>query len=113
MRVIIEPDYQKMSQWAAEHVIRRINEANPTPELAQQIQIITQHRELMRDRIQKQNDVASRFLWDLGADYTIGKLNLGFNIHNVLNKNYYQSGMSTTVIPQRGRWFMVDIAYKF
>ncbi len=32
MRVIIEPNYEKMSQWAAEHVIRRINEANPTPE---------------------------------------------------------------------------------
>ena len=99
----------------AEGLIKYVEqyEANPTPELAQQIQIITQNLELMRDRIQKQNDVASRFLWDLGADYTIGKLNLGFNIHNVLNKNYYQSGMSTTVIPQRGRWFMVDIAYKF
>ena len=32
MRVIIESDYQKMSQWAAEHVIRRINEAKPTKE---------------------------------------------------------------------------------
>ena len=32
MRVIIEPNYDKMSQWAAEHVIRRINEAKPTPE---------------------------------------------------------------------------------
>lgn len=32
MRLIIEPDYQKMSQWAAEHVIRRINEAKPTAE---------------------------------------------------------------------------------
>ena len=32
MRVIIESDYQKMSQWAAEHVIRRINEAQPTKE---------------------------------------------------------------------------------
>ena len=30
MRVIIEPNYDKMSQWAAEHVIQRINEAQPT-----------------------------------------------------------------------------------
>jgi glucosamine-6-phosphate deaminase len=30
MRVIIEPNYDKMSQWAAEHVIQRINEAHPT-----------------------------------------------------------------------------------
>ena len=32
MRVIIEKDYQGMSQWAAEHVIERINAFNPTPE---------------------------------------------------------------------------------
>lgn len=32
MRLIIEPDYDKMSQWAANYVCRRINEANPTPE---------------------------------------------------------------------------------
>jgi len=32
MRLIIEPSYDKMSQWAAEHVIRRINEFNPTPD---------------------------------------------------------------------------------
>lgn len=30
MRLIIEPNYQKMSQWAAEHVIKRINEFKPT-----------------------------------------------------------------------------------
>ncbi len=32
MRVIIENDYQKMSQWAAEHVIERINAFKPTEE---------------------------------------------------------------------------------
>ncbi len=32
MRLIIEADYEKLSQWAAEHVIERINSANPTPE---------------------------------------------------------------------------------
>ena len=32
MRVIIQNDYQKMSQWAANHVIERINEFNPTPD---------------------------------------------------------------------------------
>ena len=30
MRLIIEPDYDKMSVWAAEYVARRINEAKPT-----------------------------------------------------------------------------------
>ncbi|MBP5278195.1 MAG: glucosamine-6-phosphate deaminase [Prevotella sp.] len=32
MRLIIEKDYQQMSVWAAEHVIKRINEAQPTEE---------------------------------------------------------------------------------
>ena len=32
MRLIIEKDYQGMSEWAAEHVIGRINAAKPTPE---------------------------------------------------------------------------------
>ena len=32
MRVIIEKDYEKLSQWAAEHVINRINQFNPTPD---------------------------------------------------------------------------------
>ncbi len=30
MRVLIEPDYDQMSRWAAEHVAMRINEAEPT-----------------------------------------------------------------------------------
>ena len=32
MRVIIEPDYQNLSRWAAEYVAAKINAAKPTPE---------------------------------------------------------------------------------
>ena len=32
MRVIIEPDYEKLSQWAADYVVNKINAANPTAE---------------------------------------------------------------------------------
>ena len=32
MRVIIEPNYDKVSQWAANHIVKRINEFNPTEE---------------------------------------------------------------------------------
>ena len=32
MRVIIEPDYDKMSKWAADYVAKRIVEAKPTSE---------------------------------------------------------------------------------
>ena len=30
MRLIIEPDYDRMSKWAANYVAKCINEANPT-----------------------------------------------------------------------------------
>ena len=32
MRLIIEKDYAKLSEWAAEHVVERINAFNPTPD---------------------------------------------------------------------------------
>lgn len=32
MRLIIEPDYDRVSRWAANYVASRINEANPTPD---------------------------------------------------------------------------------
>ncbi|MDE7443849.1 MAG: glucosamine-6-phosphate deaminase, partial [Muribaculaceae bacterium] len=32
MRLIIEPNYDQVSRWAANYVAARINEANPTPE---------------------------------------------------------------------------------
>ena len=32
MRLIIQPDYENVSKWAARFVARRINEANPTPD---------------------------------------------------------------------------------
>ena len=32
MRLIIEKDYEQLAEWAAEHVIKRINDFNPTPQ---------------------------------------------------------------------------------
>ena len=32
MRLIIEPNYELLSKWAAQYVAKRINESNPTPE---------------------------------------------------------------------------------
>ncbi len=60
-----------------------------------------------------QKDVDPRVIFHIGANYTYKNLELGFNIRNLFNTNYYQSGMSTGLIPQKGRWFMFDVAYKF
>ncbi|MDE6109765.1 MAG: glucosamine-6-phosphate deaminase, partial [Muribaculaceae bacterium] len=32
MRLIIQPDYELLSEWAANYVAARINEFNPSPE---------------------------------------------------------------------------------
>ena len=53
------------------------------------------------------------FVADIGASYKIGNLELNMNIHNVLNNKYSLSGACTGLVPQKGRWYMFDIAYKF
>ena len=58
-------------------------------------------------------DIDPYFLVDIGANYTWGKLDLAFNIHNLFNRKYEISGASTGLIPQKGRWFLFDIAYRF
>lgn len=60
-----------------------------------------------------QKEMPSRIIFNIGAEYQIGKLTLGANIHNLFDKYYYRSGMNTNVVPQKGRWFMFDVAYKF
>ena len=58
-------------------------------------------------------DIDPYFLVDVGANYTWGKLEFALNVHNLLNKKYFLSGASTGLIPQKGRWFLFDIAYRF
>ena len=65
------------------------------------------------DNLIMKKEMPSRVIFNLGAEYQIGKLTLGANIHNLFDKYYYRSGMNTNVVPQKGRWFMFDIAYKF
>ena len=59
-------------------------------------------------------ETPGRVLVDLGADYKIGKLELGLNIHNLFDNKYKQGGMnSNSTIIQKGTWVMGDIAYTF
>jgi len=50
---------------------------------------------------------------DLGANYTWRHLELSLNVKNLFNKKYRLSGASTGLIPQRGRWMLFEVAYKF
>ena len=60
-----------------------------------------------------EREMPARAILNLGADYQLGGVNLGFNVRNVLNTKYDRSGMNTKLVPQRGRWFTVSVAYKF
>ena len=60
-----------------------------------------------------QEDMKARAIFNIGAEYKWRNLTLGLNIRNLFNTQYNRSGMNTKLIPQKGRWFMFDIAYKF
>jgi iron complex outermembrane receptor protein len=86
---------------------------NPTTEIEQDLKIIGQRLSVIGEEITVQKDYPARLLVNLGARYTINNLELTFDIHNLFNHKYSQSGMSTGLIPQKGLWFMGTIGYKF
>lgn len=86
--------------------------ANPTQENKE---IMDFYAEQVKDAQQNaviNHEYSSRLLVNVGANYSLGNLEFGLNVYNLFNKRYYQSGMSTGLIPQKGRWFMFDISYK-
>lgn len=86
---------------------------NPTEQLAQVLAFLEKRMEELETEIRVTEDVKSRIVFNLGARYTIKDLEISFNVRNLFNTKYYQSGMSTLLIPQKGRWFMAEISYKF
>lgn len=58
-------------------------------------------------------DMSARAIVNVGAEYKLGKLTLGLNVHNLFGTRYNRSGMNTNLIIQKGRWFLFDVAYKF
>ena len=67
---------------------------------------------LLASKLIMNKRIPSRVIFNLGAEYKIDKFTFGINVHNLFDKYYYRSGMNTNIVPQRGRWFMFDIAYK-
>ena len=66
-----------------------------------------------QEKLVLEKDMSSRFIATVGAEYKLGRVTLGLNVHNLFNTKYSRSGMNTKLIPQRGRWWMGTIAYKF
>jgi len=59
-----------------------------------------------------QKEIDAHMILNIGAEYNLGKVTLGLNVRNLFNTNYNRSGMNTKLIPQRGRWYMINVAYK-
>ena len=62
--------------------------------------------------VSSKGDMPARVIINLGGEYTLGPVTLGFNIHNLLNTSYNRSGINTQLIPQQGRWFMATVGVK-
>jgi outer membrane receptor protein involved in Fe transport len=88
----------------------------PPMELLEQLNAVRSYinGEASSDRyIYKDIEVDPYFVADIGASYKIGNLEMNLNVNNVLNNKYSLSGACTGNVPQKGRWYMFDIAYKF
>ena len=58
-------------------------------------------------------DVPSRFLLNVGASWQWKRLELDFNVNNVLNHTYKLGGSCVAPLHQQGLWLMGSVAYKF
>ena len=65
--------------------------------------------DLIQNELVSSQEIDPRIVFDLGAQYRLGKLSFGLDIHNLFNKKYNQSGMDTGLVPQRGRWFLATV----
>jgi len=84
-----------------------------TPSELQEFNTAYENIEKLSKETTVTKDINPYFTVNVGADYQIGKLGLALNIHNLFNRKYSLSGVNTGLIPQRGRWFLFDISYKF
>ena len=67
----------------------------------------------LSSQLYAKKDMPARAIFNVGADYQIGKLTLGLNIHNLFDTSYDRSGMNTNLVPQQGRWWTASVSYKF
>jgi len=74
------------------------------------------YEQMADDYIEKlvfSKEMPARAIVNIGADYQLGRISFGFNIRNLFNTYYFRSGMNTSLVPQKGCWFIFDVAYKF
>ena len=102
-----------LSTQLSEIIIKYDGIENMPPEIVAQCEKLNAELSNITEHVYTNRDIDSYVLVDMGANYNIGKLQLSLNVNNVLNNHYSLSGANTGLIPQKGRWFMFDVAYKF
>jgi len=55
----------------------------------------------------------TRCIVNAGLSYNLKSVSFGLNVHNLLNTKYRQGGYSLSSIPQKGRWLMFDVAFRY
>lgn len=60
----------------------------------------------------KDEDIASRAIFNMGARYELKPLTLEVDVHNLFNRKYCQGGNSNAPIRQQGLWFMFNAGIK-
>ena len=58
-------------------------------------------------------DIPARVIFDMGASYSIWKVEVGLNVYNLANTSYMQGGSSVAPMQQAGRWLLGHISFKF
>ena len=68
--------------------------------------------DMVENELVKGQDIDPRLTINLGADYKpTPYMTVSLNIRNLLNHKYYQSGMNSGLVPQRGRWYMFSVGF--
>ena len=93
--------------------LKEMYEENPIPEIKEALEEATRYEADAEAQVPVYKEIDSRVLFDLGATWQWRNLTFDIDVKNIFNKQYTQSGVSTGLIPQRGRWFMVTVGYKF
>lgn len=57
-------------------------------------------------------DIPARVIFNTGVSYELKPMTLELEVHNLLNKKYYQGGNSNAPIRQQGLWFMFNAGIK-
>ena len=86
---------------------------DPTPENKAEVDYYDKETTQAQNEIPVFKEINSRVLFDLGATYQWRNLTFDIDVKNILNNHYKQSGVSTGLIPQRGRWYLATVGYKF